>query len=183
MSNFLDRLSPKLIEFIERQKLFFVATAPPLADGRINLSPKGMDTMRVISDRAVAYLDLTGSGNETAAHLKHDPNRRLTIMFCSFDDRPMILRLYCRAEVIRPRDRNWDELSSRFSIQSNFRQIIVAQVQSGQTSCGFGVPIYQMVAQRPQMQEWTEKKGRAGIEQYQADKNVRSIDGLETGLL
>ena len=104
MATFFDRLSPELSDFIRRQKVFFVATAPPTPDGRINLSPKGMDTFRVLSDDTVAYLDLTGSGNETAAQLRHDPQHRITIMFCSFDAKPMILRLVCTGQAVRPDD-------------------------------------------------------------------------------
>jgi len=183
MANFFERLTPKLTEFIERQKLFFVATAPPLAEGRINLSPKGMDTLRVLSEDTLAYLDLTGSGNETATHVRHDPNHRITLMFCSFDERPLILRLYGHGEVVRRQDAAWQDLATRFPSFINARQIIVIKVQSGQTSCGFGVPMYELKGGRNQMQEWAEKKGDAGIRQYWADKNTRSIDGLESGLL
>jgi hypothetical protein len=184
MAKFFERLSPELIEFINRQNLFFIATAPPLAEGRINLSPKGMDTFRVLSDDTVAYLDLTGSGNETAAHLRHDPHHRVTVMFCSFDAKPLILRLYGRGEVVRPRDPAWQDLSRHFPSFPGTRQVIVVKIQSGQTSCGFGVPVYELKNDdRTLMREWAEKKRDAGIRQYWADKNTRSIDGLESGLL
>jgi hypothetical protein len=183
MANFFERLTPKLTDFIQRQKLFFIATAPPLAEGRINLSPKGMDTLRVLSDDTIAYLDLTGSGNETAAHLRYDPNHRATLMFCSFDEKPMILRLYCRGEVVRRQDPAWQDLARHFPTFVSARQIIVLKIESGQTSCGFGVPVYDHKGERNQLQEWAEKKGDAGIRQYWADKNTRSIDGLESGLL
>src|SRR5262245_37370951 len=143
MANFFERLSPALIDFIQRQKLFFVATVPPLVEGRINLSPKGMDTLRVLSDDTIAYLDLTGSGNETATHLRHDPHHRITVMFCSFDEKPLILRLYCRGEVARQQDPAWADLSRHFPTFPGTRQIIVVKIQSGQTSCGFGVPMYE----------------------------------------
>src|SRR5262249_34613350 len=140
MAKFFERLSPELIDFVRRQKVFFVATAPPLSEGRINLSPKGTDTFRVLSDDTVGYLDLVGSGNETAAHLRHDPNHRMTIMLCSFGEQPLILRLYGTGRVVRPEDRAWADLSPKFPSLVGTRQIILLKIASGQTSCGFGVP-------------------------------------------
>jgi hypothetical protein len=182
MAKFFERLSSELIEFIERQKLFFVATAPPLANGRINLSPKGMDTFRVLADDTVAYLDLTGSGNETAAHLRHDPGRRITIMLCSFDDKPLILRIYGQGQVVRPEGPAWAELSLRFPQLPGARQIIVMKISSVQTSCGFGVPEFELKQERSTLTDWASKKGADGIVEYQRLKNSRSIDGLETGI-
>lgn len=183
MAKLFERLSPTLIEFVQRQKLFFVATAPPLAMGRVNLSPKGLDSLRVLSDDTLAYLDLTGSGNETATHLRHDPQHRITLMFCSFEEKPMILRLYGCGEVIRQKDSAWADLSPRFPAFPGARQIIVVKIHAGQTSCGFGVPMFEPKGERGMMEEWAQKKGDAGIRQYWADKNTRSIDGLESGLL
>jgi hypothetical protein len=182
MAKFFYRLSPDHIAFIERQHMFFVATAPPIASGRINLSPKGMDTFRVLSDTAVAYLDLTGSGNETAAHLRHDPQRRITIMFCSFDEHPLILRLYGQGRVIRATDSEWADLSPRFPNLPGTRQIITMSIASCQTSCGFAVPELTLKKERWMLTDWATKKGLDGIRNYQREKNTRSIDGLETGL-
>ena len=182
MAKFFTSLSPELIEFVRRQKVFFVATAPPIADGRINLSPKGMDTLRVLADDTIAYLDLTGSGNETAAHIRHDPNARVTVMFCSFDEKAKIVRLYGRGSVVRETDPAWHDLIGRFPALPGVRQIIVIKVQSGQTSCGFGVPRYDLREERPLLEEWAVKKGEATLRQYRADNNTRSIDGLDTGI-
>lgn len=178
MAKFFSELDDTLRGFIAEQKVFFTATAP--ADGRINLSPKGMDTFRCLGPRRVAYLDLTGSGNETAAHLRADG--RLTIMFCSFTDRPLILRLYGRGRVVRPTDAGWAELHELFPRLPGERQIVVLDVDSGQTSCGWGVPVYELKGERAQLLEWAEAKGDAGIRDYWAEKNSVSIDGLPTGV-
>jgi hypothetical protein len=178
MAKFYDALNAKLRAFIEAQQMFFVATAPH--DGRINLSPKGMDTFRILDDRSVGYLDLTGSGAETAAHLRE--NGRLTIMFCSFTEASKILRLYGRGRVIRPGGPQWDRFHGRFGAMPGERQIIMLDVDSLQTSCGFGVPMYEYKGQRPMLAQWTQKKGRTGIERYWRERNHVSIDGLPTGL-
>lgn len=161
------------------QKLFFTATAP--STGRINLSPKGMDTFRCLDLKTVAYLDLTGSGNESAAHLLE--NGRMTIMFCSFSDKPLILRLYGIGRVVRQRDEEWLNLHSRFHPTVGERQIIVLKIKSVQTSCGFAVPIYELKEERTQLAEWAMKKGEEGIKNYWEEKNQTSIDGLPTHLL
>ncbi|NIR99372.1 MAG: pyridoxamine 5'-phosphate oxidase family protein [Gammaproteobacteria bacterium] len=179
MAKMFSRLDDTLQAFIDRQKIFFTATAP--ANGRINLSPKGMDTFRVLDERTVAYLDLTGSGNETAAHLEDDG--RITIMFCSFDETPLILRLYGRGRVIRPGDHEWKTLCSRFPRLPGARQIIVLFMDSGQTSCGFGVPLCDSMQPRDTLREWALKKGEDGLRAYWRDRNQSSIDGLPTKLL
>lgn len=179
MAKFYEELNGTLREFIERQKIFFVATAPD--EGRVNLSPKGMDTLRVLDDSTVAYLDLTGSGNETAAHLTQ--NGRMTMMFCSFDTKPLILRLYGQGEVIHARDAAWEKLYPIFTPWPGARQIIKLQVQSVQTSCGFAIPLYEYQGERDKLVEWTENKGEEGIKDYWRTKNQRSIDGLPTKLL
>jgi hypothetical protein len=179
MARFYDRLIPDLSDFIRRQHLFFTASAA--SSGRINLSPKGMNTFRILSDDTVAYLDLTGSGNETAAHILHDG--RLTIMFCSFDEKPMILRLYGHGRIIRPRDAAWTDLIGKFEPFPGQRQIIVLKIESLQTSCGFAVPRYELLEERQTLVEWSAKKGDQGIRDYWTEKNQTSIDGLETGLL
>ncbi len=178
MAKFYGELDQDLIHFILAQKIFFNATAPD--NGRINLSPKGMDTFRVIDNQTVAYLDLTGSGNETAAHLSE--NNRITLMFCSFSDQPLILRIYGNGQVIRPQDQDWHNFHSFFNSHPGERQIIVIKIQSVQTSCGFAVPIYDFKEERQVLVQWANKKGEEGIKQYWLDKNQVSIDGLPTGL-
>lgn len=178
MAKFYQRLDGALRDFIAGQKIFFTATAP--ADGRINLSPKGMDTFRCLDEHTVAYLDLTGSGNETAAHLAE--NGRMTIMFCSFSESPLILRLYGRGRVVRPGEAEWDALHGRFPALPGERQIIVLGLDSAQTSCGFAVPVYELKEERQMLVEWTLKKGEDGIMQYRREKNRVSIDGLPTHL-
>ncbi|HWS55197.1 MAG TPA: pyridoxamine 5'-phosphate oxidase family protein [Pyrinomonadaceae bacterium] len=178
MAKFFSELDDATRDFIREQKIFFTATAP--AEGRINLSPKGMDTFRCLDSKRVAYLDLTGSGNETAAHILE--NGRLTIMFCSFSERPLILRLYGRGRVVRPRDAEWGALHEHFPPAPGERQIIVLDLESAQTSCGFAVPVYELKEERPMLIEWTEKKGEEGIRKYWREKNQTSIDGLPTRL-
>ncbi|MBD0364452.1 MAG: pyridoxamine 5'-phosphate oxidase family protein [Coleofasciculus sp. C3-bin4] len=179
MAKFYSDLDASLQNFIKEQKIFFTATAPQ--KGRINLSPKGIDTFRCIDNKTVAYLDLTGSGNETSAHLNEDS--RMTIMFCSFSDNPLILRLYGQGKVIRPRDKEWQTFYSLFKPLPGERQIIVLEVDSAQTSCGFGVPVYEFKEERKTLIEWANKKGEHGIYEYWEAKNLKSIDGLPTKLL
>jgi Pyridoxamine 5'-phosphate oxidase len=176
MAKFYERLDLQLCEFIAEQKLFFTATAPQ--EGRINLSPKGIDSFRCLDFDRVAYLDLTGSGNETAAHLHQ--NGRMTIMFCSFTDKPLILRLYGKGEVISPDTERWHDLIDRFTNLPGKRQLILLQIESVQTSCGYGVPIYQLQEERSTLTDWAVKKGTEGVRAYQLQKNHTSIDGLPT---
>jgi hypothetical protein len=179
MARFYPALEERHRDFIAAQKVFFTATAP--ADSRINLSPKGMDSLRVLDARRVAYLDLTGSGNETAAHLRHDG--RMTLMFCSFDAEPLILRLYGRGHVVRRQDAAWAELRRHFPALAGERQLIVLDVDSVQTSCGYAVPLMDYRGERDTLARWAEKKGPTGLLDYWRDKNRTSIDGLPTGLL
>ncbi|HEX7955560.1 MAG TPA: pyridoxamine 5'-phosphate oxidase family protein [Pyrinomonadaceae bacterium] len=174
MAKFYAQLDDGLRGFIAEQKVFFTATAP--AGGRINLSPKGMDTFRCLDGKTVAYLDLTGSGNETAAHLAADG--RLTVMFCSFSESPLILRLYGRGRVVRPGEGEWESLRAHFPALPGERQIIVLELESAQTSCGFAVPVYELKEERQALVEWTLKKGEDGIRDYRREKNSVSIDGL-----
>jgi hypothetical protein len=176
MAKFYPSLTEALVQFVNAQSVFFVATAP--CDGRVNLSPKGMDTFCCLSDREVAYLDLTGSGNETSAHLEE--NGRLTLMFCSFSAEPMILRLYGQGKVIRPRSPEWPQYISHFEPLPGTRQIIAMQIEQVQTSCGFAVPLMEFKSDRPVLQDWAQKKGEAGVRQYWQDNNQVSIDGLPT---
>ena len=168
-------------EFIEHQKMFFVATAPQNLEGHINLSPKGLDSFRVLSPTRVAYMDIVGSGNETSAHLME--NRRITFMFCAFDGPPNILRLYGKGYTVLPGDKEWDEMAAHFTLQLATRQIIVADIYNVQTSCGYAVPLYDYTGERDHAQKWAEKKGFDGLEEYKSEKNRKSLDGLPTPLL
>jgi Pyridoxamine 5'-phosphate oxidase len=176
MAKFYESLTEDLQAFISQQQIFFTATA--IATGRVNLSPKGIDSFRVLNSHTVAYLDLTGSGNETSAHLAIDP--RITIMFCSFGENPLICRLYGTGEVVRSMDPDWRHLSAFFNLLPGTRQLVRIQVESAQTSCGMGVPKYNFTEHRDSLIQWAEKKGDLGIQQYWSDKNRTSIDGLST---
>ena len=179
MAKFHEKLDEDLQGFIGAQHMFFVASA--VSDGRINLSPKGMDTFRCLDDSTVAFLNLTGSGNETAAHLA--VNGRLTIMFCGFEKRPLILRLYGNGRAVHRRDAEWDDLFPLFPAEPGARQIIVMAIDSVQTSCGFAVPFYEFQGERPALRRWAENRGEEGLQNYWEEKNQVSIDGLPTGLL
>jgi hypothetical protein len=179
MARFYPALEEKHRAFIAAQKMFFTATGT--AESRLNLSPKGMDSLRVLSDTRVSYLDLTGSGNETAAHLVHDG--RMTMMWCSFDADPLILRLYGRGRVVRRQDPEWGELRRHFPTLPGERQLIVLDIESVQTSCGYAVPRYDYAGERDTLARWAEKKGAVGLLDYWREKNQVSIDGLPTGLL
>lgn len=159
--------------FIRKQQMFFVATAT--ADSRINLSPKGMDSLSVLGANRVIWLNLTGSGNETAAHLQTDS--RMTIMFCAFDSPPLILRLYGHARMVLPSDDEWGELYAHFEPQPGARQIFDVHVDLVHTSCGFGVPLYDFTGERPLLSRWAEKKSETGIRDYWREKNSISLDG------
>ncbi|MBL9200529.1 MAG: pyridoxamine 5'-phosphate oxidase family protein [Opitutaceae bacterium] len=180
MAKFFDALTPAHLEFIAAQKIYFVASAP--ATGRVNLSPKGMDTFRVLSATRVGYLDGSGSGNETAAHLLE--NGRVTIMMCSFTTAPLIFRIYGRGRAVHPRDAEWAELRPRFGPPvPGERQIIVAEVEGVQTSCGFAVPFFDYRGERDTLVKNCAQRGPDGMARFWAEKNQRSIDGLPTGLL
>jgi hypothetical protein len=171
-------LSQELIQFIWKQQMFFVATAP--ADGYVNLSPKGLDSLRVLDPNTVAWLNVTGSGNESAAHVLE--NGRMTIMFCAFEGKPMILRLYGQARVVHQRDEEWTALLAHFDGLAGARQIFVLNIELVQTSCGMGVPLFDYHGQRQQLVEWAEKKGPDGLEEYWERKNQVSLDGKPTGI-
>lgn len=177
MAKFTETLSEENIHFIQEQKMFFTGSAP--SSGRVNLSPKGMDTFRVLDEKTVAYLDLTGSGNETAGHINE--NGRLTFMFCSFTQKPLILRLYGKGEVISTNHDKWQALSPLFPEIPGTRQIIVMHVESVQSSCGFAVPFYEFQSERNVLANWAEKKGENELENYRSTKNLTTIDGKETG--
>jgi Pyridoxamine 5'-phosphate oxidase len=178
MSKQFDEISDRHRAFIERQPMFFVATAA--RDGRVNVSPKGLASLRVLGPRRVAWLNGTGSGNETAAHLL-DTNR-MTIMFCSFVREPLVLRLYGAARTVQPGDADWHEMSGLFPPLRGARQVYDVDVDLVQTSCGYGVPLMATVGQRDLMDTWAAKQGPERIAAYWAQKNSSSIDGLPTGL-
>lgn len=171
-------LNQELTQFIWNQNMFFVATAP--ADGHVNLSPKGLDSLRVLGPNAVAWLNVTGSGNETAAHVLE--NGRMTLMFCAFTGKPMILRLYGTAQVVHPRDAEWAEWVSRFDELPGARQIFVMHVEFVQTSCGMAVPLFEYQGQRQQLIDWAEKKGPDGLAEYWEKRNRVSLNGRPTGI-
>lgn len=173
----LPSITPELEEWIKQQPLFFNSTAPLGGQGHVNLSPRGLDGLQVIDPNQVAILDLTGSGNETAAHLLE--NGRITIMLCAFTGPPRILRLYGEGEVILPKDEDWAELRGLFAADiPGVRQIFRVLVTRVQTSCGYGVPLMNFVDQRDGLLNWAAKKGDADIAKYHKDKNSQSIDGL-----
>lgn len=180
MGKFYDSITNTLKAFIEEQHMFFVASAPLSADGHVNLSPKGMDSFRVLGTHQVAYLDFIGSGNETSAHVLE--NGRITFMWCAFKGKPDIVRLYGTGRVILPDSAEWETLSPLFPVYDGARQIILADIHKTQTSCGYGVPLMEFVADRDTMLRWADAKGPEGREKYVAEKNVTSLDGLPTPL-
>lgn len=180
MGKFFDNILDQHVKFIDHQQIFFVATAPLNSEGHVNLSPKGMDTFRVLPGNKVAYLDIVGSGNETSAHLLE--NGRITFMFCAFDGPPNILRLYGNGYAVLPGQEGWPELALNFDLVLATRQIIVANIYKVQTSCGFSVPYYTYNGERDHAQKWAENKGEEGLEKYKAEKNRISLDALPTAL-
>ena len=178
MAKQYDHIKPKIKEFIEAQKIFFVATATP--ESRINLSPKGMDSLRVLDDKRIMWLNLTGSGNETAAHLIH--NGRITLMLCAFEGPPMILRIYGKGKVIHPRQPEWQEHIGRFPDLEGKRQLIDVEVEMVQTSCGMSIPYYDFKADRMYLNDWARKKGDEGIKDYWKENNEQSIDDIPTNI-
>jgi hypothetical protein len=178
MGKKLESITEELREFIAAQKLFFVGTAA--ATGRVNISPKGTDSFRVINPNRIVWLNLTGSGNETAAHLLLDP--RMTIMFCAFEGKPMILRLYGQAKIFHPRDPDFEKYISLFPPNAGSRQIIEMEVDLVQTSCGFAVPYMDYKEERETLNLWSAKQGAEGILDYWERKNTKSLDGFETGI-
>jgi hypothetical protein len=180
MGKFSNSITAAHKEFIKDQHIFFVATAPLTGDGRVNLSPKGLDCFRVLDDNRVGYMDLISSGNETSAHTLE--NGRITFMFCSFSDRPNILRLYGKGFTVLRGSDSWDLYSKEFILYPSTRQIIVADIDLVQTSCGFGVPLFNYAGERNIHFEWAEKQGAEGLIQYMKEKNLKSLDSLPTNL-
>lgn len=180
MGKFFESISDDFAEWIGQQHIFFVASAPVSAEGHVNVSPKGRDCLRVLNPNRVAYFDMTGSGNETSAHLKE--NRRITFMFCSFETAPRIMRLFGTGRVVLPNDAEWDSLAAHFTLLAGTRQIIVADIHKVQTSCGFAVPFMEYIGERDTLEKWAETKGEAGLQDYWAQKNLISLDGLPSHL-
>lgn len=179
MGKKLEFLTPELVEFIGKQKIFFVGTAAE--EGRVNVSPKGTDSFRVVDQNKIVWLNLTGSGNETAAHLLH--KSRMTVMFCAFEGKPMILRLYGHAKIFHRRDPGFDQYIGLFPENTGSRQIIEMDVDLVQTSCGFAVPFMDFKGERETLNSWSTKQGQEGIERYWEEKNTKSLDGFETKIL
>ena len=176
MGKLYEGISADLAAWVKAQPVFFVGTAPLAGDGHVNISPKGLDTLRILSPRRVAYLDLTGSGAETIAHVRE--NGRIVIMFCAFSGPPKIVRFHGRAKVVTPRSASWPELRSRFPEHMGARAVLDIEVTRTSDSCGYGVPAFEKAAQREALDMWTQKRGAEGLVAYRQQKNARSIDGL-----
>ncbi|WFB46903.1 pyridoxamine 5'-phosphate oxidase family protein [Vibrio coralliilyticus] len=176
MGKQFSELSDKHIAFIDQQKLYFVGTAAD--SGSVNLSPKGGDSLRVISPTQIAWLNLTGSGNESAAHVLNNP--RMTLMFCAFEGAPLILRAYGQASVLHNKDAEWKKYVSLFPESVAARQIFILDINMVQSSCGMSVPYFTYEGDREDLAKWSEKQGTEGVEKYWLKKNQKSIDGFES---
>jgi len=176
MGKLFDRIDDSLRAFVERQHLFFVATAPAGMEGHINCSPKGLDSLRIIGPTTVIYLDYTGSGAETIAHLRE--NGRIVIMLCAFQGPPKIVRLHGKGEVIEPQHADFEELLAHFEPGAGVRSIIRIELDRISDSCGFGVPVLRYERDRTQLTDWNAKKGESGLARYRRERNAESIDGL-----
>lgn len=173
MGRTYDAITPQAAEWIARQQMFFVATAPLDAEGHVNLSPKGLDTLRLLDDRTVAYLDLTGSGAETIAHVRE--NGRITLMWCAFDGPPRIVRVHGRGELVALDD---DRIAGRFPDIPGARGLVLVHADRISDSCGYSVPLYEYQAQRNRLVDWAQGKSDDELAEYRAAKNASSIDGL-----
>jgi len=179
MAKQYTELSNELTDFIKQQKIYFVATAT--AESKINLSPKGMDSLQILNNNRLIWLNVTGSGNETAAHIHENP--RMTIMFTAFEGKPMILRLYGKAKVIHPYDKEWEELYPLFKPLPAARQIFDLTIDLVQTSCGASIPFFDYVEEREQLNEHHTKIGEEAVQQYWHDRNQVSLDGKPTHIM
>ncbi|MFT7595565.1 MAG: hypothetical protein ACI8R4_002894 [Paracoccaceae bacterium] len=178
MAKQFERIEDAHHKFIEDQHMFFCATAAP--DGRVNTSPKGMDSLRVLGDNRIIWLNITGSGNETAGHLLEHP--RMTLMWCSFTKRPLILRAFGTARAIHEGDADWDAMTAHFPPHRSARQVFDMSVDMVQTSCGYAVPFMDYVQERDTMPKWVDDKSDAELRAYWADRNTASLDGKPTGI-
>ena len=177
MGKVFNAITPELKKWIEKQRMFFVATAPLSPDGHINCSPKGLDSFRIIDDHTVAYQDLTGSGIETIAHIQE--NKRIVLMFCAFNGPPKIVRLHGLGEAIIPGDEDFEFLSSQFPYKRGTRAFIRIRLNRISDSCGYAVPLYEFVEDRNVLDKWVEAKTDEGLEEYRLAKNAISIDGIK----
>lgn len=178
MGKQFDTIEAAHARFIEDQQMFFCASAAP--DGRVNVSPKGMDSLRVMGANRIVWVNLTGSGNETAGHLRE--HARMTLMWCSFTTRPMILRTFGHARTIQPGERDWDALAGHFPAHRSARQLFDLSVDLVQTSCGYGVPFMDYVDERETLQKWVDGKSDAEIRTYWIERNATTLDGKPTGV-
>lgn len=176
MSKPREHIDADMAAWIEQQHVYFVATSPLAESGHVNCSPKGGDSFRVLGPMEVAYQDYTGSGAETAAHLRE--NGRIVVMFCAFEGKPEVVRLHGRGEVIVPSDPRYGDLAGRFPTNPGTRSIVHISLDRVSTSCGFAVPLMDYRSDRDTLDRWAATKGEAGLEEYRAQKNARSIDGL-----
>jgi hypothetical protein len=176
MGKVLECIDTELAAWMRQQHVFFVATAPLAQDGHVNCSPKGGDCFRVLGPLEVAYQDYTGSGAETAAHLRE--NGRIVVMFCAFDGKPNIVRLHGRGELLTPDQADYEALAAQFPPNPGARAIIRVQVARVSTSCGYSVPTFDFRADRDILDKWATAKGEEGLAEYRRTKNVVSIDGL-----
>ncbi len=176
MGNTYPEIDDAIRTFIESQHVFFVASAPLDRNGHVNLSPKGLDSLRILGPTTVAYMDLHGSGTETIAHAKE--NGRITLMFCAFEGAPQILRLYGCSRYINPQDSEFETLRSNFPAYESPRALIVVEVNRIADSCGYGVPLLRYVGQREQLLAWARRRGPEGLRTYRNERNRYSIDGL-----
>ena len=176
MSKIREYIDAELAAWIRQQHIFFVATAPLSHEGHVNCSPKGGDSFRVLGPMEAAYQDYTGSGAETAAHLRE--NGRIVVMFCAFDGKPNVVRLHGQGKVITPTDSRFEELSLQFPANPGTRALVHIQVARVSTSCGYAVPTFDYHADRDILDKWATAKGEEGLREYRAAKNALSIDGI-----
>ncbi len=176
MGKVYEGITPELAEWVAKQSLFFVGTAPLAGNGHVNVSPKGLDTLRILGPRRMAYLDLTGSGAETIAHVRE--NGRIVLMFCALAGAPKIVRFHGRGALVTPASPQWPALRPQFADHPGARAIIDVEITRVSDSCGYGVPTFSSVAPRVALQRWTENKGPEGLRAYRRQHNARSIDGL-----
>lgn len=178
MAKQFDSIDASHRRFIEEQHIFFSGSAAP--DGRVNISPKGMESLRILGPNRIAWLNITGSGNETAGHLLEHP--RMTLMWCSFGKRPLILRCYGTARAVHEGDADWAEMTAMFPPHRSARQVFDMTVDMVQTSCGYAVPFMEYVEERETMQKWVDGKSDADLRAYWVEKNTRTLDGKPTGV-
>ncbi len=176
MGKIYSIINDSIRQFIQAQAIFFVGSAPIDPNGHVNVSPKGLDTLRILGPSTIAYLDLTGSGIETVSHLKE--NGRVVLMFCAFQGAPKILRLYGKGRVVEPQEAEFSNLAAQFPNYEGARAIVIVEISRIADSCGFAVPQMQFVEERKQLTAWTHKQGPENLRRYRKEKNSQSIDGL-----